>query len=143
MIEPLEITARVRIPATDLSWTAVRSSGPGGQNVNKVASKVDLRFDLEGCQALAPIVKDRLRALAHGRLDQQGRVQIVCQDTRDQLRNLELARERLGALIRSALIAPKPRRPTKPTRGSQRRRIDAKQRQSRKKQLRGHVGRDD
>ncbi|CAG0996135.1 hypothetical protein GPROT1_03438, partial [Gammaproteobacteria bacterium] len=88
-VPDLVVTERVTIPDADLSWTAVRGSGPGGQNVNKVASKVDLRFDLEGTQALSADVKRRLTALASGRLDAEGRILITSQLTRDQGRNLE------------------------------------------------------
>jgi ribosome-associated protein len=143
VLQPLRIDARVVIPAAELSWTAVRSSGPGGQNVNKVASKVWLRFDLRNSQALSPAAKGRLRALAHGRMDADGRLQIASQKTRDQSRNLEDALDKLATLVRSALVAPRPRRPTKPSRASKARRIDAKHHQSRKKSLRGRVSGDD
>jgi ribosome-associated protein len=111
--------------------------------VNKVASKVWLRFDLRNTQALSPAAKGRLRALAHGRMDAEGRLQIASQKTRDQSRNLEDALHKLAELVRSALIAPKPRRPTKPSRASKARRFDAKQHQARKKSLRGRVASDD
>ena len=143
MLQPLRIDARVVIPAADLSWTAVRSSGPGGQNVNKVATKVLLRFDLQGSHSLSPAVKARLRALAHGRIDAEGSLRIVSQKTRDQSRNLQDALDRLAELVRRALIVPRARRPTKPTRAARTRRMDDKQRQSRKKSLRAQVNRDD
>ena len=133
------MTSTVTIPAEDLSWSAARSGGPGGQNVNKVASKVDLRFDLVGTRVLAPEAKDRLRALPGVRLDAEGRVLIVSQESRDQGANLEAARERLADLVRRALIRPKRRRATKPTRASKRRRIDDKRRTSEKKRGRGRV----
>jgi ribosome-associated protein len=143
MLEPLQVAPGVTIPANDLSWTAVRSSGPGGQNVNKVASKVELRFDLRATMALRPEAKARLRALARNRLDQEGRVRIVSQRTRDQARNLEDAREKLAELVREALRPEIPRRPTRPTLGSRRRRVEAKQQLARKKQLRARVSFDD
>lgn len=143
MLQPLRVDASVVIPAADLSFTAVRSSGPGGQNVNKVASKVALRFDLAGTRALSPGAKARLRALARGRLDQQGTLQIVSQKTRDQARNLEDARAKLAQLIRVALVPPKPRTATRPSLGSKRRRLEAKQRQAHKKRMRGSVGPDE
>src|SRR4051794_22779431 len=93
MLEPLVITVALTIPPGDLSWEATRSSGPGGQNVNKVASKVELRFDLPGTAALGPETKARLRALAANRLDAEGKLLIVSQLTRDQGRNLDDARE--------------------------------------------------
>jgi ribosome-associated protein len=142
-VDPLRIDSVVVIPAADLSWTAVRSSGPGGQNVNKVASKVALRFDVLSTQALSPEAKLRLRALARTRLDGSGHLQIVSQKTRDQARNLQDALDKLAALIRVALTPPKPRRPTKPTWGSQLRRVEAKQRQAKKKRLRGRIRTDD
>jgi ribosome-associated protein len=124
------------IPESELTWTAVRSSGAGGQNVNKVASKVELRFDLSGTRALSESVKSRLRSIARGRLDADGRIMMVSQKTRDQGKNLEDARDKLAALIEEALIPPKPRRPTRPSRGSIERRIGAKKRNSEKKRFR-------
>ena len=86
----LRIDARVVIPAADLSWSAARSSGPGGQNVNRVASKVDLRFDLDGTVALTPPVKERLRRLAATRLDRDGRLVITSPLCRDPRRYLDV-----------------------------------------------------
>jgi ribosome-associated protein len=145
MIGPVDlvVTEAVVIPDSDLSWTAVRGSGPGGQNVNKVATKVDLRFDLTGSEALPHAVKNRLRALEGIQLDAEGRVVIVSQATRDQSRNLEDARERLAEMIRRALVRPKRRRRTKPTRASQYRRLDDKRRTSEKKRGRARPKSDD
>ena len=112
------------IPAHAISWTAVRSAGPGGQNVNRVATKVDLRFDPDACPQLPPDVRRRL--CANARLDAQGRVLIVSQATRSRDRNLEDARDKLVALVRAACVRPRPRRATKPTRGSVERRLLAK-----------------
>jgi ribosome-associated protein len=133
MADPLVVVAGVVIPGADLEWRAVRSSGPGGQNVNKVSSKVELRFDLAGTRALAPAVKARLAALAHGRLDADGRLVIASQKTRAQERNLEDARERLRALVEAALAPPRPRRATRPTASSRGRRLDDKRRHAEKK----------
>jgi ribosome-associated protein len=136
MAEPLVVRGDVVIPGADLEWRAVRSSGPGGQNVNKVASKVELRFDVAGTRALAEDVKARLRVLARGRFDAAGRLVVTSQKTRAQEQNLEDARERLRALVAEALVPPKRRRPTRPTASSRRRRVDDKRRQSEKKRTR-------
>ncbi len=127
MTRDLVVNARVTIPARDLSWTAVRSSGPGGQNVNKVASKVELRFHLEATAALDVATKARLRALAGHRIDADGALVVVAQASRNQLRNLHDARERVVELVRAALRAPRVRRATKPTRASVRTRLADKQ----------------
>ena len=130
----------VVIPACYLSWSSSRSSGPGGQNVNKVSSKVDLRCDLENCPALSTAVKERLKARCRRRLDAGGWLVVVSQATRDREHNLQDARERLAALVRAALVAPKTRRPTRPTRASRERRLADKKRTAKRTRLRG--GRD-
>ncbi|CAN5603936.1 alternative ribosome rescue aminoacyl-tRNA hydrolase ArfB [soil metagenome] len=123
---PLVVDSRVSIPDTDLVWHAVRASGPGGQNVNKVSSKVELRFDLRSTTALTAPVKERLSALAKNAIDGDGFLHVNSQKTRDQRQNLEDARAKLAELIRQALFVPKTRRKTKPTRGSVRRRLEGK-----------------
>jgi ribosome-associated protein len=133
---PLEISGSLTLPASCLTWSASRASGPGGQNVNKVSSKVELRFDLEGCGVLDAPTKDRLRAIASTMLDGAGRVLIVSQKTRDQPKNLDDAREKLRALVLRALVRPKKRRPTRPSRGAVARRLDEKNRASEKKKAR-------
>jgi ribosome-associated protein len=133
---PLEVSPSLTVPASCLSWSASRASGPGGQNVNKVASKVELRFDIDGCAALDGVTKERLRAIASTSLDAEGRLLIVSQKTRDQPKNLEDAREKLRILILRALVRPKKRRPTKPSRGAVKRRLADKSHASKKKKER-------
>src|SRR5450432_823154 len=93
------VVAHLVIPEAELRWTAVRASGPGGQNVNKVASKIDLRFDFEQSAALTAELKARLRITAAARLDADGRLQITSQLTRNQPDNLEDARQKLAELL--------------------------------------------
>ncbi|AKF05112.1 alternative ribosome rescue aminoacyl-tRNA hydrolase ArfB [Sandaracinus amylolyticus] len=142
-MDDLVVAPGVVIPARELAWSAARASGPGGQNVNKVSSKVDLRFDLEGSIALPPEVKARVRAKAGAsRLDADGRVLIVSQLTRDQKRNLEDAREKLAALVRGAMVVPKKRKKTTPSRGAKERRLGEKKRRAETKRGRQSRGDD-
>jgi len=130
------VNDRVTLPAADLHWTAVRASGPGGQNVNKVASKVELRFDVAATRALDAPTKERLRALAGPRLGASGELVVTSQKTRDQTKNLEDARAKLADLVRRALERPTPRRPTRPSRARVRARLDDKRKQGEKKAAR-------
>ena len=138
-MDDLPIKDDVVIPASDLDWSASRSGGPGGQNVNKTATKVDLRFDLPGCSVLHPAVKARLRKQPDAMVDAEGQLVIVSSATRSQSANLEDARERLREKIRAALVRPKRRRKTKPSRGAKRRRLKAKRITAEKKQNRKKV----
>src|ERR1700689_4967913 len=122
----IRITRTLQIDERDLEESFVTASGPGGQNVNKVASAVLLRFNLAANTTLPEHVKTRLATLAGRRLTVEGVINIQAEQFRDQPRNREDARERLFALIREAAIIPKIRRPTKPTKGSKTRRLDAK-----------------
>jgi len=133
------VVAHLTIPEAELRWTAVRASGPGGQNVNKVSSKIDLRFDFEDCATLTDELKSRLRVKAAARLDAEGQIQITSQLTRNQSDNLEDAREKLAALLRSALLKPKARRKTKPSRAKKAKRVAEKRVHAAKKQSRGRV----
>jgi len=139
MSDDLRIGPRVTIPAADLSWKAVRSAGPGGQNVNKLSTKVDLRFDLRQSEALDSATKQRLFLIAKNHLDADGRIIVVCQQTRHQGRNLELARATLAELVLKALERPKPRRPTKPSKSQKRRRLENKRRVGAKKKARSKL----
>jgi ribosome-associated protein len=139
----LEVTPAVTIPDGDLSMSFVRASGPGGQNVNKVASAVQLRFDLRGSAALDERVKLRLRALAGRRVTEDGALLIIARNHRTQENNRREAHERLADLIRRALIEPKSRKATKPTRASKERRLASKVQTQRTKSRRGKVRWDD
>jgi ribosome-associated protein len=132
----LPIAAGVEIPDSELSVSFVRASGPGGQNVNKLSTAVQLRFDLAGSAVLTDAVKARLRALSGRRLTAQGTILIVARTQRSQEQNRREALERLTDLIRRALIAPKTRHATRPTRAARERRLEHKQHQRSAKRLR-------
>ncbi len=141
MSTPLVINDKITLPGHDLEWTAVRASGPGGQNVNKVSSKIELSFDFEGTVALNDPAKARLRTLAKNTLDAEGRILVVSQKTRDQSKNLDDARAKLREMVLKALVVPKTRKPTKPTKASKKRRVDTKKKVSAKKASRKKVSR--
>jgi ribosome-associated protein len=134
---------KLLIPDDDLSVAFVRSGGPGGQNVNKVSSAVQLRFDLQGSAVLSETVKQRLRRLAGRRLTDEGAVLIIARTQRSQEQNRRDAEERLAQLIEATLVEPKKRHATKPTRASKVRRLDSKTRRSGIKRGRGRISHDE
>jgi ribosome-associated protein len=139
----LRITDVLSIPDSELEERFVRSSGPGGQNVNKVSTAVQLRFDVEHSPSLDDRVRQRLRTLAGSRLTADGVLVIDARRHRTQAQNREDARERLIELVREAAKKPTRRRPTRPTRAARERRVEAKKQRAERKQSRGRVGGDE
>jgi ribosome-associated protein len=130
MAEPIRVARGVVVPAGAQAWRAVRSSGPGGQNVNKVASKVELRVDLSAISGLESAARARLVAQVAGRLDGDGRLLVTSQRTRDQLRNLQDAQQKVCRLVARAMVVPRPRRLTQPSPAAVERRLRKKQARS-------------
>jgi ribosome-associated protein len=140
---PIRISRSVRVPGEAIAWRAVRSSGPGGQNVNKVASKVELRIDLDAVVGLDAAARARLETLTAGRRDSRGRLLVTSQRMRDQARNLEDAREKVRHLVARALIAPKRRRRTRPPAAAVEKRLRQKRLRGARKRDRRAQGPDD
>jgi len=132
----LVINSRLKIPLREFRFSFARSSGPGGQNVNKVSSKATLRWPVLESPSLPDSVRQRFLAKYRRRVTAEGELVITSQRFRDAGRNVADCLEKLRTMLAESAVAPKPRKPTKPTRASARRRLQAKQRQSRKKQLR-------
>ena len=142
-MEDLEVSGTVRIPGAAFQVKAVRSGGPGGQNVNKVASKVEVRIDLALVEGLSEAAMIRLRARIANALDAEGRWIVTSSRTRDQLANLEDARAKILRTVLAALPDPVPRRATRPTLGSRLRRMDGKRKAGETKRQRSRKGWED
>ncbi|QDT12164.1 alternative ribosome rescue aminoacyl-tRNA hydrolase ArfB [Planctomycetes bacterium K23_9] len=132
----LYINARLTIAGNEFEFLHARSSGPGGQNVNKVNTKVTLRWSPSQCEAFPEAWRNRFVKRFQNRINREGQVVLHSERYRDRPRNIEDARQKLADMLRETQSAPKKRKPTKPTRGSQRRRMDNKTKQSQKKQNR-------
>lgn len=126
----IQVNDRIVVPEAALETKAVRASGPGGQHVNKTASKIQMRVDLDRIVGFLPDELPRVREFLKSRLDAEGRLLVMSQDSRDQMRNRDDCAAKVAELLRAAIVRPKVRRPTRPTRASKDRRIEAKRRHS-------------
>ena len=132
----LIVNHRISIPLEEFEWDYSRSGGPGGQNVNKVNSKVQRRWNPETSPSLPPAVRTRLLNLVRSKLTTEGELLVVSQESRDQGRNLQICLDKIRALVLSVATPPKTRRPTKPTLGSKLKRVEDKGKRSETKKLR-------
>ncbi|TVR09827.1 MAG: aminoacyl-tRNA hydrolase [Salinarimonadaceae bacterium] len=133
----IQITPFIALHEDEIEETFIRSAGPGGQNVNKVATAVQLRFDMRASPSMSDEVKERLAVIAGQRLTKDGVIVITAQSHRSQERNREDALARLVEMIRRAAVRPRPRRPTRPTLGSKKRRLASKSKHGATKAMRG------
>ena len=128
MTREIVVNGTVRVPDRALAIRAVRASGPGGQNVNKVATKIDLRVDLDAIEGISEPALARLKALCRHRLDADGRLMVSSQTERNQARNLEEALDRVRRLVAAALREPRSRKASRPSKASRERRLETKKR---------------
>jgi ribosome-associated protein len=136
--DTLSVNARLKIPRSELTIRATRSGGPGGQHVNTSSTRIELVWNIDRSTSLTPDDRTRLRSRLSTRIDADGDLRVVSSDSRSQRRNREAAEERLVEVVRRALVVPKTRRPTKPTRGSVESRLNEKRRRSSQKRDRRH-----
>lgn len=136
MADPIEVTGVVVVPASAIETKAVRSSGPGGQNVNKVASRIELLVVVAEIEGLDEGARERLAKLAGKRLDSEGRLHVSAQESRDQRRNLETAREKVRSIVEAALVVPRRRRATRPSAVNKEKRLRTKKRDAKIKATR-------